>query len=226
MAAPVAMRDRLFVLYAFNLEIARAPWVTSEPLIAEMRLQWWRDVVAEPRPRAHEVAGPLHGLRLPVDVLDVAIAARGWDIRRDAFADMAAFDGYLNETGGGLMWLAALACGAGPEAEPVARGLGWATGLAAFLRAVPELESRGRVPLVDGRAEAVAGLARRGLQRLAAARRGRHLLPNAAALAGWQTERLLRQVAADPIAVAEGRMGLSEFAKRGGLVWQAVTGRW
>ena len=62
MAAPVALRVRLFPLYAFNLEIARAPWVTTQPMIAEMRLQWWRDVVAEPAPRAHEVVGPLHGV--------------------------------------------------------------------------------------------------------------------------------------------------------------------
>ena len=45
MAAPPAARARLFPLYAFNLEVARAPWVTQEPMIAEMRLQWWRDAV-------------------------------------------------------------------------------------------------------------------------------------------------------------------------------------
>ena len=56
MLAPVAQRGALFALYAFNVEVSRAPWVTKEALIAEMRLQWWRDVVAEPSPRAHEVA--------------------------------------------------------------------------------------------------------------------------------------------------------------------------
>ncbi|MFM7443344.1 MAG: squalene/phytoene synthase family protein, partial [Tabrizicola sp.] len=45
MAAPAFARAQLLPLYAFNLEVARAPWVTEEPLIAEMRLQWWRDVV-------------------------------------------------------------------------------------------------------------------------------------------------------------------------------------
>ena len=47
MAAPVAARKVLFPLYAFNLEVARAPWVTEEPMIAEMRLQWWRDALGE-----------------------------------------------------------------------------------------------------------------------------------------------------------------------------------
>jgi hypothetical protein len=105
----------------------------------------------------------------------------------------------------------------------VARDLGWATGLAAYLRAVPELVARGRVPLVDGRAAAVSALAARGLARLDAARRGPRGGP--ALLAGWQTRGLLRQVIRDPMVVAEGRMGLSEFARRGGLIRQALTGR-
>ena len=47
-----------------------------------------------------------------------------------------------------------------------------------------------------------------------------------ALLAGWQTEALLKQVVADPLLVVQGRMGQSEFSRRGGLLWQAVTGRW
>lgn len=225
MAAPVADRANLFVLYAFNLEIARAPWVTREPVIAEMRLQWWRDVVAEDRPRAHEVAGPLHALiegqRLPVAVLDALVAARRWDVYSEPFEDAQAFEDYLQATAGGLMWLATCAVGAGDE--PAARDLGWATGLASFLRAVPELQARGRVTLVDSRPEAVADLARAGLQRLARARNGK--LPRAAALAGWQTGALLRQVVADPRRVADGTLALSEFDRRRLLIWQTLTGR-
>ena len=231
MAAPVAARARLWPLYAFNLEVARAPWVTKEPMIAEMRLQWWRDVVAEPLPRAHEVAGPLHDLigaaGLPVAVLDRLVAARRWDVYKDAFADRAAFDAYLDDTGAGLMWLVARALGAGDAAEVAARAMGWATGLVAFLRAVPELEARGRVPLVDGRPEAVQALAEDGLRCVAVARQGRHGLGAAAPalLSGWQTEALLRCVQRDPLAVAEGRLQLSEFGRRGRLVWAAFTGR-
>ena len=168
MAAPVAARARLWPLYAFNLEVAHAPWVTKEPMIAEMRLQWWRDVVAEPQARAHEVAGPLHDLirkaALPVQVLDRMVAARRWDVYKDAFADRTAFDLYLEDTGAGLMWLAAVALGADARAEPQFRAFGWATGLANFLRAVPELEARGRVPLPDGRPAAVRDLAAEGLE--------------------------------------------------------------
>jgi Holliday junction DNA helicase RuvA len=36
----------------------------------------------------------------------------------------------------------------------------------------------------------------------------------------------LRQALADPRRVIEGTLGLSEFARRGGLAWAAITGRW
>ena len=85
--ATAEARPRLLTLYALNLELARAPLASNEPLIAEMRLQWWRDVVenaASGAARAHEVAGPLHELirdfGLPVEVLDRLIAARAAEI--------------------------------------------------------------------------------------------------------------------------------------------------
>ena len=229
MAAPLAVRGRLFVLYAFNLEVARAPWVTKEALIAEMRLQWWRDVVAEAgagKPaRAHEVAGPLAALireaALPVTVLDALVEARRWDVYREPFEDQAALEAYLEDSGAGLMWLAGRALGAGPEGEAALRGLGWAAGLAGFLQAVPELEARGRQPLVDGRAEAVAALARAGLDRIAAAKPGLKRLgaARAATIPGWQAEGLLRLAAAEPDRVATGALQLSEFSRRWGLLW-------
>lgn len=234
MTTPVAARAALFVLYAFNLEVARAPWVTKEAMIAEMRLQWWRDILTEAaagKTRAHEVAGPLAALirdrNLPVDVLDRLVEARRWDIYSDPFEDRAAFDAYLDDTAGGLMWATARALGAAPEAEAPVRAFGWAAGLAAYLRAVPALEERGRIPLVDGRAEAVAALAADGLARLAAYRRDRHRIakPARAALhAGWQAGPLLRLATREPQRVADGTLALSEFARRFGLMRLALTG--
>ena len=40
MTASEAARPGLLALYAFNLELARAPWVASEPLLAAIRLQY------------------------------------------------------------------------------------------------------------------------------------------------------------------------------------------
>jgi phytoene/squalene synthetase len=234
MAAPPAARARLWPLYALNLELARAPWASTEPMIAEMRLQWWADAVddlGQGRLRAHEVISPLAEV---VQAADIAVISRMIDARRhdvypEPFEDAAALDSYLQDTGAALMWLAARALGAPAAAEPVVRDAGWAMALASYLRAVPDLVARGRVPLVDGRPQAVADLARQGLARLARARAARRLVPGSAApalLAGWQTAGLLRLAVAQPGRVAESGLALSEFAKRGGLLWQAVTGRW
>ena len=233
MAAPRDVRAQLFPLYAFNLEIARAPWVTEEPLIAEMRLQWWRDVVANAASgaaRAHEVAGPLHDLvrdfGLPADDLDRLIAARRWDIHREPHQDLQALEVYLEDTGAGLMWLAGRALGAPDIAEAPIRAYGWASAAAAYLRAVPALVSRGRQPLPEG--VAARDLARLGLARLATARLDRKAVPKGARpalLAGWQVEPLLRQALAQS-GVDQGAVELAEFRRRGGLLWQTVTGRW
>ena len=229
MAAPVDARAQLFPLYAFNLEVARAPWVTQEPLIAEMRLQWWRDVVenaASGAARAHEVAGPLHDLirdfGLPVDVMDKLIAARRWDIHREPHESSDGLSAYLEDTGAGLMWLSARSLGAPDVAEGPVRAFGWATAAAMYIRAVPELETRGRQPLPDGLA--TRDLGQMGLEKLAEARRSRRLVPTEVApalLAGWQTEGVLRQVVA-------GRTSpeLPEIGKRWRLLWQAISGRW
>jgi phytoene/squalene synthetase len=229
MAAPAEARAQLFPLYAFNLEVARAPWVAQEPLSAEMRLQWWRDVVANAASgaaKAHEVAGPLHDLirdfGLPVAVMDRLITARRWDIHRDPHDGPEALAAYLDDTGAGLMWLAARALGAPDSAEEAVRAYGWAAAAAAYLVAAPKLAARGRQPLLPGLAE--ADLAGQGLQRLQAARAARKTVPRAVApalLPGWQTDGLLRLARAGQTAPA-----LSEFRRRSLLLWQATTGRW
>jgi len=231
MTAPVAARGDLMVLYAFNLEISRAPWVTAEPMIAEMRLQWWRDVVediaAGKTPRAHEVATPLCALVRRADLscedLDAMITARRWDIYKDAFEDFDHFDRYLYATGGHLMWAAAKLLGAGAGAERAVRDFGYATALARWFQAVPALEKAGRMPFVDGRVESLRQLAEDGLGKIKASRDLGAAKP--AVRAGWQTRAILRQVLRDPAAVGEGRVGLSEFAKARGLLMHTLMRR-
>ena len=236
MAAPPKARETLFPLYAFNLEVARAPWVTQEHLIAEMRLQWWRDVVAAPASGAalaHEVAGPLHHVihtkNLPIHTLDKLIAARRWDIGQNPFPTMSDLTDYLENTGAALMWLAAKSLNAPDTAENTARNAGWATALATYFRAVPDLIARGRVPLPDATPNAIASLARTGLHRLQSAQTTRATIPRQAAPAlypAWQTRAILTLAAKDPAAVTENRLHQSEFARRGGLAWRGLTGRW
>ncbi len=234
MAAPPARRGPLFTLYALNLEIARAPWVTAEPMIAEMRLQWWRDVVdgiAEGKPpRAHEVAGPLAEViaahDLPALLIDAMITARRWDIDKEPFADPGALDRHLDQTSGNLMWLAALTCGAPPTLESSVRDVGYGLGVANWLRAVPALAAQGRIPLLDGTDAGVAALAQVGLERLARARKVGFGTATAALLPAWQAATILRQVVANPRRVGDESLGTSVFRSKGSLLIKSLTGRW
>ena len=230
MAAPPAARQVLFPIHAFALEVARAPWVTHESMIAEMRLQWWRDAlteIAEDRPvRRHEVTTPLAALLTPelAAQLDAVVAVRRWDIYREPFEDDAHFARYIDQTSGTPVWAAAHLLG--QQDEGPIRDIAWAGGVANYLRAVPALEQAGRIPLLDGTPAGLRALARRALARLDGADRGR-IGPAArpALLPFWQARRILRQVVRDPARVALGTLGQSEARRRLSLMRVSVTGR-
>lgn len=233
MAAPVAARRVLFPLYALNVEVSRAPWVTQEPMIAEMRLQWWRDALEEiakgKTVRRHQVVTPLAKVLSPelAAYLDQYASVRRWDIYKDPFEDQAHLANYIDYSSGALMVAAAQSLG--PADADVLRDYGYAVGVANWLVAAPELEARGRIPLLDGTASGVRQLAQSGLERLSKARRNRSAISkdaHAALLAGWQAEARLKQAVAQPGRVADGTLGQSEFRRRTGLMWQAATGRW
>ena len=233
MAVPVEARRVLFPLYAFNLEVARAPWVTKEPMIAEMRLQWWRDVLVEVAAggpvRTHEVTDALapvldsQGAR----DLDVLVEVRRWDIYADAFADRDHLDRYIAGTSGALMGTAARLLG--PCDPDVVADFAYGSGVANFLRAIPALENAGRRPLVDGTVEGVRDLAADALARLDRAR-GRHRevsrLAGAALVAGWQARPVLQRAVRDPQAVALGALEPAPFGDRVRLLRAATLGWW
>ncbi|SDY95737.1 Phytoene/squalene synthetase [Jannaschia faecimaris] len=171
MAAPVGLRRMLFPLYAFNLEVARAPWVTKEPLIAEMRLQWWRDALGEiaggGNVRRHEVVTPLAQALDPRAArdLDGLIDARRKDIEGRPPASVDDLTRYLDRTAGTLLWTAARLAGAADA--PAIRDAGLAYGMAAWLKAVPGLVEKGRQPLPPGEPhDVISGLAKAALDAL------------------------------------------------------------
>ncbi|MDE0523601.1 MAG: squalene/phytoene synthase family protein [Boseongicola sp.] len=225
MAAPVAARAVLFPIYAFNVEVSRATWAVSEPMIGEMRLQWLRDVLDDiangKAAGRHEVVAPLadvldgEGAR----ILDRVVQARRRDLHSKPFGDVEQFREYLDETGGGLMWVAARALGG--EDETSFRTLGRVSGLANFLLAVPRLETRVGSPLPDGGSETVRMLARDALAELRSLRIPR--AGRAASLASWRAGTILRRAAAEPGRVANGTLPESEFRRRLSLIWAGYS---
>ena len=211
----------LFPIYAFNVEVSRATWAVSEPMIGELRLQWLRDALDDiangKAMRGHEVIAPLanvldgEGAR----ILDGLVQARWRDLHSKPFGDVGQFREYLDATGGGLMWVAARALGGDDEA--CFRTLGRVSGLANFFLAVPRLVAREGRPLPDGGPETVRMLARDGLAELRSLR-----IPNAgraASLASWRAGTILRRAADEPDRVASGTLSESEFRRRLSLIW-------
>jgi len=236
MTAPPALRERLFALYAFNLELARIPAVVSEPMLGLMRLQWWRDTVAAAfetgRAGGHVVAGPLaatiRAAELPRAPFERLLDARALDVAAEPFADAAALTAYLRDTGGALMALAARALGDG---DGPAEDAGFALGAASWLAAAPALAAAGRAPFpADAEPRAAAQtLAREGLAALSRARARRARVPpaaRAAYLAGWRAGPTLGACLRADYDPLTGPGEASAFRNRAGLLWAAATGRW
>ncbi len=143
--APAAAREALIALYAFNLEVARTRESVSEPLLGEIRLQWWRDAV-DKLYGGGELAHPVvAGLGSAIRAHDLSrglferiIDARALDLADRPPATLADLEAYVEGSSAALVSLALEVVGArGPEVEQLARdaGLGW--GLLGVLRAVP-----------------------------------------------------------------------------------------
>ncbi len=182
--APAGRREALFTLYAFNHELARAREMVREPMMALIRLQWWREVIEGAR-RRHEVAGPLgealdRGELLPAD-LERMIAGR--EMEAEGLSDPAAWRSFVLATAGGVTLAAASALvrsSDDPHPDPLpgeeaaaVLALGAAYGAAGILRSEQALAVQGRRLLPEGGAEAVR---KQGLAWLEA---GRVRLPKA-----------------------------------------------
>jgi phytoene/squalene synthetase len=57
--APEPQRSDLLALLAFDHELARTRIVTREPMMARIRLQWWREAMAEAASEAEPRAQPI-----------------------------------------------------------------------------------------------------------------------------------------------------------------------
>ena len=85
--APRAVRRDLIALTAFLGEVARIPSAVREPMMGEIRLQWWRDALESARkgnatgsPVADALADTMARHRLPLDLLVAPIDARARDL--------------------------------------------------------------------------------------------------------------------------------------------------
>ena len=179
--APAEHRGALFALYAFNVEVSRVREAAREPLAGEIRLQWWRDVLAgegrgevAANPVAAALLASLARYRLPAARLEALIEARRFDLYDEPMASLTALDAYGDKVSSNLLALAAQVLGAagGPEIDALAHHAGLAYAVTGLLKAFPIHAARGQlyVPLDvmerhgSGRPEVLSGRATPGLR--------------------------------------------------------------
>lgn len=210
--APADRREALFALYAFNYEIARVREAVSEPMLGQIRLQWWREAIAaayagEP-PRRHEVVQSLTKAIREYDLdradLDRIIDARERDLDPEPPPTLAALQDYAEGTSATVVSLALQTLGTSERAARIpARSVGIGYALAGLLRAMPYHARGGRnyIPAdiadragldpadyAGGRSTpalrtAVAEIAAAARRHLAAAREEKRAVPRAAVAA-------------------------------------------
>jgi NADH dehydrogenase [ubiquinone] 1 alpha subcomplex assembly factor 6 len=166
--APAARREALFALYAFNYEIARVPQSVTQPMLGQIRLQWWRENIAAAfeggSVRAHPVVEALTAairkFALARAHFDRLIDARESDLAEELRTNLAALEHYAEATSAELIYLALEALGVRDRAASEAgKHVGIAYGLAGLIRAIPYRSGSG-VWFIPADVAARTGLAR------------------------------------------------------------------
>lgn len=133
------IRDRLFALYAFHAELAKVPELVSEPMMGQIRYQWWRDCLDEiysgKTVRQHEAAIPLAQMIEQTGLsrfrLDKIIDGRERDLDPTPFRNIDVARDYASATSGALSIAAVEICGGDAE---LGRNAGEAWGLCGLAR--------------------------------------------------------------------------------------------
>lgn len=225
MLAPPSARARLVTLYALNLELARAPLGARDPVLAQMRVQWWIDHLSamdRAPPPAHVLLQVLHAA-WGEEAAELAALAQGRvrDAERQPFETAEALRRYVDATAGVLMRLAARAVEMPDDAHAIVAAQATGAGLSAWLAAEPALTAL-NLGLQDpsGRAD----LAQTGLAAFRSAAQGRRAVPRRLGVVlypGPAAGQRLQQVARGQAPAAP-----SDFVRRLGIARLAIAGRW
>ncbi|MEG3617920.1 squalene/phytoene synthase family protein [Magnetovibrio sp. PR-2] len=156
--APGGVQDTLLALIAYNQELAHATFGVSEPMLGQIKLQWWID--AMPRiysgdPPNHPVAIALAGaagvLGEQQEALQKLAEARTFELEAGKPADLEALIRYAEASGGGLQGIWAAVLGLKSEAQiQAAHHVGTAWALIGIMRALPYVKDGGRDLLPKG----------------------------------------------------------------------------
>ncbi len=142
---PPAVREAIFSVLAFHAEIARIRETVSEPLLGDIRLQWWRDTLSSiaagavpAHPVAEALAKTIPNYQLNIDDFRKIIDARSRDMDPVPFNKAGELLEYADQTGGILNTLILQMTGETSEdGLAAARQVGKAYALTGIIRAIP-----------------------------------------------------------------------------------------
>jgi phytoene synthase len=102
---PSDNRRDVYALYAFDAEITHIRSMIKEPMMGEIRLQWWREIIGGERageaannPVASDLLRAIDTNNLPSMGFDNYLKARVFDLYSDPMPDTGTFEGYAGET--------------------------------------------------------------------------------------------------------------------------------
>ncbi|GAB1598319.1 NADH dehydrogenase (ubiquinone) complex I, assembly factor 6-like [Argonauta hians] len=152
---PQTMRNSAFGLRAFNTEIAQIKDVTSDPIIGEIRLKYWQDVVNEIYegklpyfPVGQELGRAIQKHRLSKHWLLRLIDARFASLKDHPFASIKDMEDYAEKTVSSINYLLLECLGVkNVHADHVSSHIGKAYGIVTQLRGIPYHASKRRVYL-------------------------------------------------------------------------------
>lgn len=139
-------REALYALISFNIELSRIRETVSEPMLGDIRLQWWREAVSSLENamiKRHPVVEALHQAhhQKPLDftLMRAMIDTRSKDLDPTPMESDADLIAYADGTGGALqqMIIRMLGAAAGSPADEAAKRAGRAFALTGILRAIP-----------------------------------------------------------------------------------------
>lgn len=244
MFAPEARREDLFALIALNVELSRIPESVSEPMLGEIRLQWWEDAIEGlfdgSHTDGHEVitalAGAIREGRLAKSLLIDLIDARRLLLSDAQLSHEETLGQLIAQTGGALAALQVGALGGDVAAQNIAAEAGWAEGAGRLIGALPAMIGVGQLDeaaVLSGDAPPelatlVNKLATDGLAKLNAARQSRAVIPRKCRtplLSLRPAERRLQAVLAPGANIFLDDGAVSPFRERISLFGRALSGR-
>jgi phytoene synthase len=189
--APPQQRQDLWILQAFAGELARIPLLVHEPMLGEIRLQWWREALAanfRGRAAAHPLSEKLADLmqraKLPLRHLEGLIDAQSLALEPGGIQDRETINRYIAPD---LLELSVTVLSPSrvrnENIATLIASAGRALGVAGLVRRLPAYAAAGRIPLSTELLANAGALAREGLDALSEARarwramRGAALLP-------------------------------------------------